>query len=378
MSFKLPQSAFGGVLVLAMALVGGAASAQPAPPRPPGQHPPQTHPPPAGVAAVTLPPPGEGARPGTVTVLKGGQATGLGMVLAADGRVLASRTSLGGNRKNLALRFQDGSQVAAEIGHEDPASDLVLLVPVKAGWTRGLTPGSAQPADGAALDSFELKGNRPEPRVVRTKGAAGPGGVLVDVAGPQVLGSPAVDASGQAVGVIVQACDPGEGKACKPRTRLATVPVLRAFLRGIPASAAIPTAYLGVRAERAVGSFARGVRVLEVAPGSPAALAKLQSGPEGDLLLAVAGEPVTSSEELTRVLRKHGVGEKVSLTLFTKAGYRQADVQLTRPPGAAAAAGKAVPPGSGPPPPLPATPRPPGPPARSPSDGAPKDFGGPR
>src|SRR5690606_34303576 len=102
----------------------------------------------------------DAARAATVAILKGGQPAGLGMVLGGDGRVLASRTSLGGNRKNLVLRFADGSQVAAEVGHEDAGSDLALLVPAKAGWTRGLTPGSTQPAEGTTLDSFELRGNR--------------------------------------------------------------------------------------------------------------------------------------------------------------------------------------------------------------------------
>jgi membrane-associated protease RseP (regulator of RpoE activity) len=79
---------------------------------------------------------------------------------------------------------------------------------------------------------------------------------------------------------------------------------------------------------------AKGVRVLSVAKGSPASLAKLRPGDkgEGDLIVGVDGKPVTTPEELAAAVRSHAVGEKIPLTLLSGGKYREVDVVLSAPP----------------------------------------------
>ena len=84
----------------------------------------------------------------------------------------------------------------------------------------------------------------------------------------------------------------------------------------------------------------KGVRLLSIAKNSPAAAAKLKPGEKGtgDLIVAVAGTPVTTPEELAGAIKKRAIGEKVPLTIFNKSGYRTVDVVLRAPPDASAAA----------------------------------------
>jgi serine protease Do len=383
---KLPQT-----LVVACALAFGAteASAQPMAPIPPkptgtqapaGPKTPAPAPPakpaspnksfPAGpppqppARAVPDPVPvgaGNPVEPGVVAILRNGQPAAFGLVLGGDGRIVASRTGLGGNSKNIVVRYADGSTGAANVGHEDRAADLVLLVPQKAAWTTGFVP-SNRALESGPLTIYEIHGKQVGRKVANATGTTGANHFDVDVSGPAFLGSPAVDRTGQAAGLIVASCDVAADPKCKPKTRLATVAAMRAFLRTLPTAAAIPTTFLGVRGERAVGNFARGVRVIEVVPGSPAAQANLAAGPDGDLVLAIGGRPVTTPDELTSAIRAHAPGEKVAMTLFSKGAYRQVDVVLAKSTGTAAAA---------------PAPKPGPPPAGSPT-GAPRDFKGPR
>ena len=300
-----------------------------------------------------------------MAILRNGQPAALGLVLGGDGRIVTSRSGLGGNTKNIVVRYADGSTVGTSVGHEDKASDLALLVPQKAAWTDGFVPASRQLDATVTLASYEINGKEVGRRSVNARGPVGASALDIDVSGPSHLGSPAIDASGQAAGIIVASCDVAAEPKCKPKTRLATIPALRAFLRTLPTAAAIPTTYLGVRGERAVGNFARGVRVLEVVPGSPAAQASFAAGADGDLVLAVGGKPVLTPDELNAAVRAHAPGDKVAFTLFSRGMYKQVDLVLAKSPGAGGA-------------PAPTTrPGPPAGAAGSPT-GAPKDFKGPR
>ncbi|MFT3773468.1 MAG: PDZ domain-containing protein [Minicystis sp.] len=113
------------------------------------------------------------------------------------------------------------------------------------------------------------------------------------------------------------------------------------------------------------------MRVVSVAPSSPAEEAKLRGGDrsESDVILAVDGAPVTSPEALSDAIRSHGVGEKVTLMLFSQGKYREVTVALRAAPEKAAAPpppanpAELPPPNDGPPPAPPAAPkRPPQPP----------------
>jgi S1-C subfamily serine protease len=56
-----------------------------------------------------------------------------------------------------------------------------------------------------------------------------------------------------------------------------------------------------------------GLRVVEVVPGGPAALAGLRSG---DLLLTAAGSPVTSAQDLQRLMFAEAIGRRMAITVM--------------------------------------------------------------
>jgi serine protease Do len=122
-----------------------------------------------------------------------------------------------------------------------------------------------------------------------------------------------------------------------------------------------PAPWLGIQGVAETAGVARGVRVLGVAPRSPAEEGKIKGGDrsEGDVILAVDGVPVTTPEALADAIRAHGVGEKVPIMLFSQGKYREVAVVLRAAPEV-----KAAPPPPANPAELPAPndPPPPGPP----------------
>jgi serine protease Do len=152
---------------------------------------------------------------------------------------------------------------------------------------------------------------------------------------PTELGGPVVDAEGQVVALLSRGCAPNEGKPCTPVAFGAPMAAIRAFLRGVPATAVAPAPWLGIQGASEVGALAKGVRVLSVHPKSPAEEAGLRgdaSAVEGDVILAVGGAPVTNPEALAAAIRNHGVGDSVPLVVLSQGRYRTATAVLRAAP----------------------------------------------
>lgn len=282
---------------------------------------------------------------GVVVVERGGQALGLGAVLAGDGRVLSALSPLGpGN--DLDVRFADGSTVRVKVGHHDRIWDLALLVPQSGKWPDGLTASSRDPVrQDATIRSFTAARGKVAaiPMVLRAHRAllGGDDKQLDDVlelgsrVTPQDLGAPIIDEDGRVVGVVGRGCAPNEGgKPCTPVAFGVPIAPVKGFLRSAPATAVQPSGWLGIQGVGESGPIAKGVRVIMVHPGSPAQEAQLKGGERGagDTILAVDGLPVTSPEELSDAIRTHAVGERVPLIVFGGGKFRQVPVVLRAAP----------------------------------------------
>ncbi len=296
----------------------------------------------------------EHARRGVVVIEKAGQPVGLGTVLAGDGRILTALSPLG-DSNGLDARYPDGSTSKLKMGHQDKAWDLALLVPQTGRWQEGLSAASKDPVrSNASLHSFSvasLGGKRQvssAPMTVRShKNFLGGDERVIENAlelgshvKPTDLGAPIVDEDGRVAGVMGRGCTPNDQGSCTPVAFGAPVDIIRGFLRGVPANAVAPAPWLGIQGARETEGVARGVRVVAVQPKSPADTAQLHGGDraQSDVILAVAGTPVTSPESLADAIRSHGIGEKVPLTVFSKGKYKTVDVVLKPAPGAAPAA----------------------------------------
>ncbi len=293
---------------------------------------------------------------GVVVLSRAGLPVGLGAVLGGDGRILTALSPLGSGN-DLDARFADGTSAKVKLGHHDRAWDLALLVPQSGKWNEGLTASGADPLhEDADIHTFSaMPGAKPTPTNVELTSKrtiiGGDDRSLDDALelgsriNPLNLGAPLVDETGRVVGIIGRGCMPVEGKPCIPVAFGIPVQAIKSFLRNVPADATQPSPFLGIQGAKETGAVAKGVRILSVAKGSPAALAKLRAGDkaDGDMILAVGGEPVTTPEELAQAIRKHAIGEKVPLTVFGKNAYRQVEVLLGSPSEARTAAALPVP-----------------------------------
>lgn len=289
----------------------------------------------------------ERARHAVVVIERKGQPIALGFVLANDGRVLTARSPLGEQRA-VELRFSNGARRRAHLDHEDGKWDLALLRPEpfdtgKAG--RGLIASEANENHGRFAAFTGLSTQRLQPIWVALRGRttflgkAAPRNDALELAsalGPQDLGTPILDEAGAVVAVVTRGCllvEGGRSEACLPVPVGAPVPVVRQFLSKAPLRAP-KTPWLGARVVADATPYARGVRIQDVEPRSPASSARLRGGSkeEADLVVAIDGSPVPTAEALSQAIRGRAVGDLVTLLVFGRGEFREVPIVLEAAP----------------------------------------------
>ncbi len=253
---------------------------------------------------------------------------GSGVALTADGFLLTSAHVVAGSGRGRAS-FPDGRDLPFTVVGSDPLSDLAVLrvdggdlAPAELGDAEALRVGQLVVAIGnphglagsvttgvvSALGRSLPVGGRRTMRVidnvVQTDAALNPGN----------SGGALADSAGRVVGVNTAVAGIGLGLA---------VPIndaTRRLIGALMSDGRVRRAYLGIAggprplppaARRAAGADAA-VEVVSVEPGSPAERAGLR--PE-DLIVAVAGEPVTSVADLQRVMVADVIGRPVELAV---------------------------------------------------------------
>lgn len=335
-------------------LLGICASAFAAPPALP------TLPPTTAPAASAAPPPAGSAngsetnneaRKGIVQVEQAGRPLAVGTVLAKDGRVLTSLSALTGVEQP-EIRYADGSVAKARVGHKDTGWDLALLVPLSGRWLDGLMPTDVDPL-GAEIRSFlPTKAGKLGPSSLGVKGrvdARSREGVtlkdLLDVdfkGNPAIPGAPLLEPNGRVVGVVVKTCKdggsaqaaaPAKGPPCAPVTYAVPVYALRTFLMKAPATAVQPAAWLGLGGAPSDAGNVRGVKIVGLAPGSPAEKAGLRASAETpETIVAIDGQPIETPEQLAEAVAKRAVGQSIKLLVFSGGRFREVPVTLRAAP----------------------------------------------
>jgi len=348
---------------VAIACVASPATAQqPAPralPALPAQGP-YAAPPAAAVAAPALPTPQElyeHVRRGVVAIERNGVPLAIGTVLGGDGRILTALSGLGG-AEGADVRYADGTSVHAKVGHADKDADLALLVPQAGKWTDGLTASEADPTRSSLRAMLPGKGAHLGPAEAAVKGRtdahARDGLPLlqmldIDLKGAPIPGAPLLDSTGNVVGVLVRACKgtlqatadspwAAWGNAPQAPVKAACTPVvlgepvtaIRSFLSKTPATAVAPAPWLGIRGETETQGATRGVRLTAVAPQSPADKAGLK--PSTDIIVAVDGHPIDSTEKLADAVGRHAPGDTVKFLVLGEGKFREAAVTLRAAP----------------------------------------------
>ena len=263
-------------------------------------------------------------------------STGSGFLIDRQGRILTNYHVIEGadRQTGVTVQFEDNVSRPAAVVAVDQNNDLAVLKvdmngvpPVQPlapgdsstvqvgdptlaignpfGLDRTLTSGivSALQRQIQAPDGFSID------NVIQTDAPINPGN----------SGGPLIDAAGRVIGInsqIETGNDGGNGSigiafAVPINTAQALVEPLE---RGAPER----IAYLGISGQRATGAH-HGVLVVHPEPGGPAANAGLK---RGDLIQTIAGEAVTTMDELRSVIASHRPGERVSVRL-RRAGHTQ-------------------------------------------------------
>jgi S1-C subfamily serine protease len=267
--------------------------------------------------------------------LPGGRAEGAGsaVVITPDGFLLTSAHVVAGSSGGSAS-FVDGREAKFEIVGTDPLSDmavvrvgmgdltpaslgdadrlrvgqLVVAVGNPLGFSGSVTAGVVS-AVGRALPTRQGSASRIVENVIQTDAALNPGN----------SGGALSDGRGRVVGVSTAVAGIGLGLA---------VPInatTRKIIASLMTEGRFRRAYLGIaggprplppRMAREVGRK-DGVEIVEVVPGSPAALAGLR--PE-DLILDVDGVAMESARDLQRLMAAERIGRPVAVRVFRDGG----------------------------------------------------------
>jgi len=285
------------------------------------------------------------------------QGNGSGVVISPGGLILTSEHVVRG-ASEIEVTLADRRRYGAEVVGADPRRDLAVIrieardLPVARlgdadrlrrgqfvlalgspfGFGRDGQPslsfgivsgtGRAIPGIGAELDRYY--GN-----LIQTDAAVNPGN----------SGGPLVDLDGRIVGVnavISSQTGASEGVGFAVPITGATRKIIERLKRGeeiVYGFIGIEITEVGPEQARATGAeVGRGAYVVRVLPDAPGDKAGLQ---QGDVVLAVEGDPVLGPDDVIRMVQMTPVGESVTLTVLRDGEQREMTIRAARrpPPG---------------------------------------------
>jgi S1-C subfamily serine protease len=275
--------------------------------------------------------------------VNGWHGGGSGFVFAPDGLVMTNSHVVHG-AKSLHVSLADGRRVEAEVAGDDPDSDLSVLrivaeglVPAPLGDSRALRVGQVAIAIGSPFGyhstvtagvvsavghSLRMRSGRLLADVLQTDAVLNPGN----------SGGPLVSSRGEVIGVNTASDAPGQGISYA-----ITINHARAVASMLLRDGCVRRAWIGVTGEDARlrpalarrHAIASGLLVLAVDGGSPAGHAGLR---EGDVMIALAGEPVAGADDLHRLLTLSRVGAQLPLAILRNSERRRLTVTPTLAP----------------------------------------------
>jgi S1-C subfamily serine protease len=272
-------------------------------------------------------------------------ATGSGFVVDRRGDILTNAHVVDGAER-VTVRFGDGNAVPAQVMGTDNSKDLAVLrvdpsavtldplplgnsVRVRAGdpvaaignpfgLDRTITAGivSALQRQITAPNGFTID------HVIQTDAAINPGN----------SGGPLINARGQVIGINSQIATGGSGDANVGIGFAIPIRTARQELGKLEAGGTVRHAFLGVQVTAGRG----GALVRTVQGGSPAAKAGLR---RGDVIVSVAGKPITGPDTLVQSVGARKPGQTISVTYVRHGTRHTTDVQLGAQPSQASPAG---------------------------------------
>ncbi len=258
-----------------------------------------------------------------------GGGSGSGFIFTPDGFILTNSHVVHGAQR-IEVSLADGRHTYAELIGDDPETDLAIirvhepdLVHAEFGDSKSLRAGQLAIALGSPYGfqatvtsgvisalgrSLRSKNGRLIDNIIQTDAALNPGN----------SGGPLVNSRGEVIGVNSAMILPAQGICFA-----IAISTAKAIVPGLIKDGKITRSYLGVGGQtapihRRIGRHYQvphetGLLVLSVEPNSPAATAGLR---EGDIIIAFDDLPISSVDDLHRILTAERAGIKSSLSLL--------------------------------------------------------------
>jgi S1-C subfamily serine protease len=248
-----------------------------------------------------------------------------GIALAADLVLTADHVVDPSREDQIKIGLPDGSEVSGSVVGRDPATDVAVLR-IASG---SLTPANAaaqEPRTGALALVVGRPGPQPSASLGLITGAGGPtrtrrGGMLerfisVDaVMYPGFSGGPLVDTDGAVLGMITSGLGFGGPAVALPWALVTqtaeTIKTHGKVARGYLGIGSQPIT-LSAQAKELAGGQERGLLVIQVAEGGPAAAAGVL---QGDILVRLDGNGIANADDLQSLLGPSRVGSSVTASV---------------------------------------------------------------
>jgi putative serine protease PepD len=277
--------------------------------------------------------------------------SGTGIIISSDGEILTNNhvVEVAGSSGSITVAFNDGTNTTAKIIGTDPVTDMAVI---KAAGKSGLTPatlgssgdlkvGQEVVAIGSpfGLESTVTSGiisalNRPVTSTSEGSNDKTPTtfpAVQTDAAiNPGNSGGPLVDLDGNVVAINSAIRSGSSGEAGSIGLGFAIpIDLAKSVSKQLLAGKKVEHARIGVRVRAAVSNddiTGIGAEVASVTAGGAGAKAGIK---KGDIITAVNGHALASSEALVASVLAYQPGEKVTLTYQRGGSTHTVDVTLT-------------------------------------------------
>jgi S1-C subfamily serine protease len=289
------------------------------------------------------------------------QSQGSGFVIDSDGHVVTNEHVVD-KAKSVSVRFWNGDTYSASVVGSDPSTDLAVikvdapqsvLHPLTLGNSNSVRVGDPVVAIGSPFGLEETVTSGIVSALHRQMQAPNDFTINDSIQTDAAInhgnsGGPLLNARGEVIGVNAQIAgntggNVGVGFSIPSNT-------VRSISDTLIGSGKVEHAYLGVSVQEIPGTVAdqlglvAGVEITQVRPNTPAQKAGLKgsTGQQtidgqsfrtgGDVITEIAGQKVTTSEEVQRAIDAHHPGDTISITYWRNGDSKTVDVKLaTRP-----------------------------------------------
>jgi S1-C subfamily serine protease len=261
-----------------------------------------------------------------------------GIALAADLILTADHVVDPAREDAIRIGLPDGSEVGGSVVGRDPATDLAVLR-ISSGSVTPATPAANELRTGSLAVVVGRPGAQPNASLGLVTGTAGPtrtrrGGMLerfimVDaVMYPGFSGGALVDTDGHVLGLITSGLGFGGPAVALPWSLVTQV------AETLKTHGKVARGYLGIgsqpvtlsqQAKDLAGGQERGLLVIQVAEGGPAAAAGVL---QGDILVKLDGTAISNADDLQALLSPNRVGTTVTASVVRGGELREVSVTV--------------------------------------------------